>query len=108
MRGCKRVIGLDGCFLKGQCKGELLTAIGRDGNNQVYPIAWVVVDVENKDNWEWFINLLMKDLGLELGEGLTVISDQHKGLVEVVKENLPLVEHRQCAIHVYEVVECCS
>nr|KAJ0207769.1 hypothetical protein LSAT_V11C500254770 [Lactuca sativa] len=101
IRGCRRVIGLDGCFLKGQCKGELLTAIGRDGNNQVYPIAWAVVDVENKDNWEWFIKLLVKDLGLELGEGLTVISDQHKGLVEAVKENLPLVEHRQCARHVY-------
>ncbi|CAI9294268.1 unnamed protein product [Lactuca saligna] len=101
IRGCRRVIGLDGCFLKGQCKGELLTAIGRDGNNQVYPIAWFVVDVEKKDNWEWFIKLLVKDLGLELGEGLTIISDQHKGLVEAVKENLALVEHRQCARHVY-------
>ncbi|XP_023741187.1 uncharacterized protein LOC111889284 [Lactuca sativa] len=101
IRGCKRVIGLDGCFLKGQCKGELLTAIGRDGNNQVYPIAWVVIDVENKDNWEWFIKLLVEGLGLELGEGLTVISGQHKGLVEALKEKLPLVEHRQCARHVY-------
>ncbi|CAI9265527.1 unnamed protein product [Lactuca saligna] len=46
--GCRRVIGLDGSFFKGQCKGELLTAIGRDANNQVYPIAWAVVDIENK------------------------------------------------------------
>ncbi|XP_052620937.1 uncharacterized protein LOC128126840 [Lactuca sativa] len=37
--GCRRVIWLDGSFLKGQCKGELLTAIGRDANNHVYPIA---------------------------------------------------------------------
>ena len=77
-RGCRRVIGLDGCFLKGQCKGELLTAIGRDGNNQVYPIAWAVVEVENRDNWLWFLELLVADLGLQLGGGLTVISDQHK------------------------------
>ncbi|XP_023733916.2 uncharacterized protein LOC111881756 [Lactuca sativa] len=34
-RGCRRVIGLDGCFLKGAVKGELLTTIGRDANNQV-------------------------------------------------------------------------
>ena len=76
--GCRRVIGLDGCFLKGQVKGELLTAIGRDPNNQVYPIAWVVVDVENKDNWTWFIELLRDDLDLGRGNGLVVISDQHK------------------------------
>ena len=28
--GCRRVIGLDGCFLKGPMKGELLSAIGRE------------------------------------------------------------------------------
>ncbi|GKA19479.1 hypothetical protein Tco_0699394 [Tanacetum coccineum] len=33
--GCRKVIGLDGCFLKGTVKGELLTAMGRDGNNQL-------------------------------------------------------------------------
>jgi len=48
--GCRRVIGLDGCFLKGQIKGELLSAIGRDANNQVYPICWAVMDIENKQN----------------------------------------------------------
>ncbi|GJT76352.1 transposase, MuDR, plant [Tanacetum coccineum] len=43
LQGCRRVIGLDGCFLKTICKGELLSAVGRDGNNQIYPIAWAVV-----------------------------------------------------------------
>ncbi|KAL4578632.1 hypothetical protein LXL04_014759 [Taraxacum kok-saghyz] len=85
--GCRRVIGLDGAFLKGQCKGELLTAIGRDANNQVYPIAWAVVNIENKDNWSWFLNLLAADLQLDSGKDMCVISDQHK--------------HRQCARHIY-------
>ncbi|GJT32521.1 hypothetical protein Tco_0922940 [Tanacetum coccineum] len=40
---CRRVIGLDECFLKHTCKGELLTTLGRDANNQMYPIAWAVV-----------------------------------------------------------------
>lgn len=78
IRGCRPVIGLDGCFLKGQIKGELLTAIGRDANNQVYPICWAVVDVENKENWKWFLELLIEDVGLQEGGGVTVISDQHK------------------------------
>nr|GEY75703.1 hypothetical protein CTI12_AA105810 [Tanacetum cinerariifolium] len=46
--GYRKVIGIDGCFITHMCKGEMLTAIGRDGNNQMYLIAWAVMDVENK------------------------------------------------------------
>jgi hypothetical protein len=46
--GCRKVIGLDGCFFKGACQGELLCAIGRDANNQMYPVAWAVVEQETK------------------------------------------------------------
>ena len=35
---CRQVLGLDGCFFKGSCNGELLCALGRDPNNQMYPI----------------------------------------------------------------------
>ncbi|XP_074355948.1 uncharacterized protein LOC141695613 [Apium graveolens] len=31
--GCRPIIGLDGCFLKTVCGGQLLSAMGRDGNN---------------------------------------------------------------------------
>nr|GEY16318.1 hypothetical protein [Tanacetum cinerariifolium] len=62
--GCRRVIGLDGCFLKHTCKGELLTTVGRDANNQMYPIAWAVVRVGNNPNWSWFLSLLQEDLQL--------------------------------------------
>ncbi|KAL4563693.1 hypothetical protein LXL04_027738 [Taraxacum kok-saghyz] len=92
IRGCRMVIGLDGCFLKGQVKGELLTAIGRDADNHVYPIAWAVVDVENIDNWNWFLDLLVDDLDLGSENGLVVISDQHKGLLGAVSQLLPQVE----------------
>ncbi|CAI9265896.1 unnamed protein product [Lactuca saligna] len=100
IEGCRRVIGLDGCFLKGVCKGELLCAIGRDANDKIYPIAWAVVNVENKQNWKWFLELLIDDLHLNLGNGFSLMSDQHKGLIEAVKELLPYVEHRQCARHI--------
>ncbi|KAJ9546572.1 hypothetical protein OSB04_019115 [Centaurea solstitialis] len=101
-KGCRRIIALNGCFLKTVCQGELLTAIGRDGNNQIFPVAWAVVNVENKDNWEWFLRLLGEDLDIPHGVGLTLMSDQHKGLIEAVKEVMPFAEHRQCARHIYE------
>ncbi|XP_017428799.1 uncharacterized protein LOC108336863 [Vigna angularis] len=45
--------------------GELLTALGRDTNDQKLPIAYVIVEVENKDAWKWFMKLLVEDLGGE-------------------------------------------
>ncbi|WVY91330.1 hypothetical protein V8G54_036844 [Vigna mungo] len=43
--------------------GELLTAVTRDRNEQMCPLAYVVVEVENKDSWAWFLQLLIDDLG---------------------------------------------
>ncbi|GJR54927.1 multidrug resistance-associated protein 5, partial [Tanacetum coccineum] len=83
-------------------QGEILTTIGRDKNNHIYPVAWAVVNVENEDNWTWFLELLESDLGYSRGNGLTLMSDQHKGLIEAVKDVMPNAEHRQCARHICE------
>ncbi|GJY99527.1 multidrug resistance-associated protein 5 [Tanacetum coccineum] len=74
----RKIIALDGCFLKSPNPGEILAAIGRDGNNHIYPVAWAVVYVENKDNCTWFLELLEQDLGSSRGNGLTLMFDQHK------------------------------
>jgi len=74
---CKPIIGLDGCFLKGYYGGQLLSAIGRDPNDQMMPIAFVVVEGETKESWAWFLDLLVKDLGgVRLCKTYTFISDQ--------------------------------
>lgn len=67
IEGYRRIIGLDGCFLKEIRKGELLCAIGRDENNHIYPIAWAIVCIENKENWKWVLDNLIDDLKLNLG-----------------------------------------
>nr|GEX33543.1 hypothetical protein [Tanacetum cinerariifolium] len=38
------------------------TSLGTDGNKQFYPIAWVVVNVENTENWSWFMKCLIDDV----------------------------------------------
>ncbi|GJV09584.1 calcium/proton exchanger [Tanacetum coccineum] len=82
LAGCRKVIGLDGCFLKHTYRGELLTAIGRDANNQMHPIAWAIVRVENAENWSWFLSLLHDDLNMNNGTRIIIISDSHKGLLD--------------------------
>ncbi|XP_070023429.1 uncharacterized protein LOC142174680 [Nicotiana tabacum] len=82
LEGCRNVIGFDGAFLKGVCKGELISCIGKDGNNQMYSAAWAVLTKSQ-------------------GEGLTIIFDVQKGLVASVSELLPNAEHRICARHIW-------
>ncbi|XP_066365323.1 uncharacterized protein [Miscanthus floridulus] len=85
LAGCRRVIGLDGCWFKGANNGQLLCAVGRDANNQMYPIAWAAVATETYDRWYWFLGLLQKDLNISNGgEAWVIISDQQKGLLKAV------------------------
>ena len=36
-------------------KGQILTAIGVDCNNQIIPLAFAFVENENLDSWYWFL-----------------------------------------------------
>ncbi|XP_004953070.1 uncharacterized protein LOC101779108 [Setaria italica] len=101
LAGCRRVVGFEGCFFKGATNGELLCAIGRDANNQMYPIAWAVVEKETNDSWGWFCDLLFKDLGVGDGTDWVFISDQKKGILKAVSYWAPQAEHRNCARHIY-------
>nr|KYP72114.1 hypothetical protein KK1_004696 [Cajanus cajan] len=60
---CRPVIGLDGCYLKGYFGGQILAAVGKDPNELMLPICFAVVEGETKDSWEWFLQLLIADLG---------------------------------------------
>ena len=78
-----------------------MAAVGRDGNNQMYPVAWAVCERENSVSWAWFVSLVASDLGMQDESGWCVIFYQQKGLVDAIKAFLPLAEHRLCARHVY-------
>ena len=58
---CLPIIGIDGCFMKNNVSGQLLIAIGRDANNQIYHVAWGIVQTENTASWLWVIKKLKND-----------------------------------------------
>ncbi|WVZ17312.1 hypothetical protein V8G54_010294 [Vigna mungo] len=96
---CRPIIHLDGCFLKGKYGGELLTAVARDGNDQMCPLAYVVVEVENKESWTWFLELLIDDVGGGAAcSRCTFVSDQQKGLKLALQQLFPGVDQRFCAV----------
>ncbi|WOK98942.1 hypothetical protein Cni_G07654 [Canna indica] len=60
-----------------------------------------MVEGENYESWSWLLRLLFDDLGIAQGYGLTLISDQQKGLEYAIKQRVPAAEHRNCARHIY-------
>ncbi|KAL4393980.1 hypothetical protein AHAS_Ahas02G0106200 [Arachis hypogaea] len=76
--GCRPLIGLDGAFLKTHFEGQIPSTVGQDANNHIYPIAWAIVDVKNKENWRWFLELLLEDLGDYEQDKWSFISDMQK------------------------------
>ena len=61
--GMRPIVGLDGCHLRTSIGGQLLCTVGRDGNDNMMPLAIAVVDIECKVSWVWFLKLLFEDFG---------------------------------------------
>ncbi|XP_042515321.1 uncharacterized protein LOC122089686 [Macadamia integrifolia] len=99
---CRPFIGLDECHLKGRYGGVLLSAISVDGNNGIYPVAFGIVEVENKDSWVFFFHCLESTLRLDyLDIGLTFMSDKQKGHADVIAGIVLGAHHRNCCRHLY-------
>ncbi|XP_057423577.1 uncharacterized protein LOC130717381 [Lotus japonicus] len=102
VRGCRPWFGIDGCHLKGQYGGVLLSAVAVDGNKDIFPIAFAVVEVECKGSWMFFLSLLNDALS-SVPEWqdiqVTIMSDMENGLRNSVAEKFPYAKHRYCCNH---------
>ncbi|KAL0423731.1 UNVERIFIED_CONTAM: hypothetical protein Sradi_0907900 [Sesamum radiatum] len=93
--------GFDGCHLKGPFRGVLLAAIGLDGNNGLFPVAFVLLSQSAKSLGHFFENLSMLVGGFSVDKPWTFMSDRQKGLVETINEVAPHAINRSCARHIY-------
>jgi len=46
---CKPVVQVDGTFLTGKYHATLLTTIAQDGNRNIFPLAFAIVEGETKE-----------------------------------------------------------
>lgn len=101
MKGCRPLIGVDGAHLKGPFGCVLLSVVALDGNNGLFPIAFAVVESENRDSWGFFFYFLKEALGGEATKACTITSDRQKGVEAALSEWLPEADRRICAIHLF-------
>ncbi|KAL4302903.1 hypothetical protein GQ457_10G015980 [Hibiscus cannabinus] len=92
---CRPVLSIDGCHLKGYYGGTFLAAVSVDANDNIYPIAYAVVEAKIESSWNWFFSLLGVDLEIGSSYNITI------GLKEAILEVFPAAEHRNCVRHLY-------
>ncbi|XP_035830202.1 uncharacterized protein LOC110875400 [Helianthus annuus] len=103
----REILGLDGCFMNGQGQypGQILSAVGVDGNNCIYPFASALVEAETYESWSWFLDSLQNDLDLTCNSNFTFISDRQNGVIPAMKRVFPNAEHRYCLRHIHENIK---
>ncbi|MFQ6643124.1 hypothetical protein Gotur_017965 [Gossypium turneri] len=83
---CRRIAGLDGCFLKGYYGGYLLAAIGINANNDIYPLAYAAVESENQASCLWFLELLVIDLEIVSSYQIYFIASSTRDFEDAIDE----------------------
>ncbi|XP_025604127.1 uncharacterized protein [Arachis hypogaea] len=77
-RHCKPIVQVDGTHLYGKYKGCLLVAVSQDGNNNIVPIAFAIVEGETSEAWHFYLSNLRQHVVTRDGVGL--ISDRHDSI----------------------------
>ncbi|XP_072093544.1 uncharacterized protein [Arachis hypogaea] len=100
---CKPIIQVDGTHLYGKYKGCLLVAVSQDGNNNIVPIAFAIMEGETSDAWHFFLSNLRQHVVTRDGVGL--ISDRHESINAAVERSNgawspPRAFHMFCIRHI--------
>ncbi|XP_020972734.1 uncharacterized protein LOC110269313 [Arachis ipaensis] len=102
-RHCKPIVLVHETHLYGKYKGCLLVAVSQDGNNNIVPIVFAIVEGETSDAWHFFLSNLRQHVVTRDGVGL--ISDRHKSINAAVEHSNgawspPRAFHMFCIRHI--------
>ncbi|XP_073139120.1 uncharacterized protein [Henckelia pumila] len=103
--GCQPLIFLDGTHIKNKYKGCILVAVSKDANDDLFTIAYAIVDAENDANWDWFCYHLSRVLLYYQCipfEEFTFFSDRHPSIIKAVNQVFVGSHHSYCLRHLVD------
>ncbi|XP_073121943.1 uncharacterized protein [Henckelia pumila] len=102
---CRPMIFLYGTHIKNKYKGSILLVVAKNANDDLFTLAYSVVDAENDSNWEWFCFHLRGVLVLQqimVFEKFTFLSDRHPSIIKDVKLLFSGIHHAFCLRHLVD------
>ena len=78
------VLSIDGTHLYGKYKGTLLIAMGCDENNQLFPLAFAIIEGKNIDSWGCFLACIRNRVTQRTG--ICVIYDRHPCIMAAMSD----------------------
>ena len=79
---CRPIISIDVIFMYKKYWKKLMIATAIDGNNQIFLLAFAIVDEESTDIWSWFLAYLR--CCITLHHDICLISDWHSGILSAL------------------------
>ncbi|XP_073121368.1 uncharacterized protein [Henckelia pumila] len=103
--GCRPLIFLDDTHIKNKYKGCILVAVSKYVNDDLFTIAYAIVDAENYSNWDWFCYHLSRVLlyyqCIPFDE-FTFFSDRHPSIIKTVNQVFVGSLHAYCLRHLVD------
>ncbi|XP_027337074.1 uncharacterized protein LOC113850717 [Abrus precatorius] len=102
-RHCKPLVQVDGTHLYGKYKGALLVVVAQDGNQNILPIGFAIVEGETADGWHFFLENLLKHVVTQ--DGVGIIFDRHESINAAIRRSNgqwepPKASHMYCIRHI--------
>ncbi|MQL98456.1 hypothetical protein Taro_031161 [Colocasia esculenta] len=99
--GCRPMPFLDKTHIKQhRVQGVILAASALNGNNEIFSVAYSIVDSETYDNLVWFLQNLKKALLSD--RRIAFLSDMGKGLKEAIPDIFPNDHYGYCFQHIMQ------
>lgn len=82
-----------------------MVSVAKDVNDDLFTLAYSIVDAENDDNWGWFCFQLKGAVILHNHmrfDEYIFFSDRHPGIVKDVELIFPSIRHAYCLRHLVD------
>ncbi|KAF5788209.1 putative transcription factor interactor and regulator CCHC(Zn) family [Helianthus annuus] len=83
--GCRPLLFLEATSLRSKYGEVLITANAIDGNDEFFLVAFAIVDVEDDNNWRWFLEQLKAAI-VNTQQPITFVFDREKNLKPYIVE----------------------
>ncbi|KAH0705812.1 hypothetical protein KY289_010888 [Solanum tuberosum] len=91
----RKVIVIDGTFLRSKYEGVLLSAVAQDAENHIFSVALCVVDKECDASYEYFFQIMRSFI--DDTDELCIISDIHPSIRKMIS-TIYLASHYGCCM----------